>query len=58
MKMEIAAEALPKNEKTEQIMAQRAAAEEARQLKAEQEKAAKDKEDKARRQREKDAAKV
>lgn len=36
MKCEVAAEALPKNEKTEQIMAQRAAAEEARQLKAEQ----------------------
>lgn len=36
MKCEVQAEALPKNEKTDQIMAQRAAAEEARQLKAEQ----------------------
>ena len=35
MVIDVAAEALPKNEKTEQIMAQRAAAEEARQLKAE-----------------------
>jgi len=39
-------------------MAQRAAAEEARQLKAEQERAAKDKEDKARKQREKDQQKM
>ena len=34
--VEVAAEALPQNEKTNLIMAQRAAAEEARQLKAEQ----------------------
>jgi len=58
MVIEVASEALPKNDRSDQILARRAAEEEQKQLKAEQERAAKDKEDKARKQRERDAQKM